>query len=325
LVLVKASEGYRPLFLLDGTKSWCEITDIHFYTAEGIKFSLGHGWFDIVRKDGPVEGERRWCYSPDNPNLDFHTNCTRKVKVDYVSKGPFFVSVTKPDYKSRGRFVELYLPFDMFNWAHQPDFSVSQHENGQTVYDLWGIEELGVGLTVEAGEKPTTREQAQEEEFAVMVKEVDPEMAGIYTAYRTKVKERKRLEKEVEEAKARLEAFGYVSWIDGLLKPIGEAMLKRPELKNRWMDILGPSGIGARTSLHFYKNGVPEAEKFNGNNCLSIKFEPDDICIGKLRLVDTAVDTKEFKAGTVGEMNGLNHPLVEMPKSIEALVKWTTH
>lgn len=324
LSLARASDGYRPLFLYDGDIA-LELTDIHFFTPEGIKFSTGHGWFDIVKKDGPVEGERHWRQSLDCPSLDFNMVCERKRKADFDSKEPFYIPRKRPEYKSKGRFVELFLPFSRFKWVCRDDFMVSQHEETQTVYALWGIEELGVGLKVAAGQRQVTKEQREEEEFAALIAGTDPELRAIYIAYRDKIKEEKRLEKEVEDAKARLEKFGRASWIGDLLRPIGQAMLKRPELVGREVEVSGPFGIGARTSLCFYKKGVDKSSHDAYMDAYWIEFDPGDIYVGELRLVDVNTDSKDFKPGTIGEMNGLNHPLVEMPKTIEALVKWATH
>ena len=140
-----------------------------------------------------------------------------------------------------------------------------------------------------------------------------------YADYQTK---RKELENQIEKAQGKLEALKHPSWVEEIVKPIAKALLKH--LPCRYYEILGPFGMGSRTSIHFYKNGVTEKTKFEGRNCLGIEFNPTDLENGRLSIVDYETDTGEFKRGTIREMHGFNHPLIEIEPTakIKDLLKW---
>ena len=108
------------------------------------------------------------------------------------------------------------------------------------------------------------------------------------------------------------------NWATCLIKPIAEAML--PLLPGRYFEILGPVGIGARVSIHFYRNGVKKEDRWKDSNCLSITFEPANLQKGELQAVDNLTDTNKYAIGTIGEINGLNHPSVKIPE--DADVQW---
>lgn len=139
------------------------------------------------------------------------------------------------------------------------------------------------------------------------------EEAGI----EAKVKQR---EKQIERLKKKLDKLPF--WQDALIKPIAEELIKH--FPDRRYEILGPFGLSSETAIHFYRIGVDEKHKLDGDNCISIAFRPGDLDKGELRIADRKTNTGEFRAGTIGEMNGMNHP--EIPLSpdttIEELLKW---
>lgn len=135
-----------------------------------------------------------------------------------------------------------------------------------------------------------------------------------------------KLETQIDRAKARLarlekarSELQHPSWIDILIKPIAEAMSKR--LPDRTVDILGPCGITCATAIHFYKKGVDNKDKFNGDNCISITFRPA-ADLPDLTVIDYSVDTQEFKPGTLGEINGMNHPSIPIQDDIDWLLSF---
>lgn len=132
-----------------------------------------------------------------------------------------------------------------------------------------------------------------------------------------------RLERKTQWHKRRLDRLGWgPSWIDELLQPIAEMMLKH--LPGRHYDILGPFGIPANTSIHFYKDSVDNTTRFLDDNCLSVSFRPGDLSKGELLVVDYKVNTKRFAPGTIGEMNDLNYLSQGIPMNadIQWLVDW---
>jgi hypothetical protein len=102
-----------------------------------------------------------------------------------------------------------------------------------------------------------------------------------------------------------------LSWIGGLIEPIARGMCKR--MQGYKYSILGPFGIGARTSIHFSKGDSPAK---------SITFEPGQL--PELRVVDFRTNTKSFAPGSMGEINGFNFPCVQVPDnaSIQWFIDW---
>lgn len=127
-------------------------------------------------------------------------------------------------------------------------------------------------------------------------------------------------EKQIERLKKKLDKLP--GWTDALLKPIAEELIK--QFPDRYYDILGPFGLSSETAIHFYRIGVDEKHKFDGDNCISITFRPGNLENGELRLVDHKTNTGEFREGTLGEMNGMNHPTIPLSPdtTIEELLKW---
>lgn len=127
-------------------------------------------------------------------------------------------------------------------------------------------------------------------------------------------------EKQIERLKKKLKNLP--CWQDALIKPIAEELVKH--FPDRQYEILGPFGLSAEVGLHLYRIGVDKKHKFDGDNCISITFRPGDLEKGELRIVDYKKDTGEFRKGTLGEVNGMNHP--EIPLSpdttIQELLKW---
>ena len=115
-------------------------------------------------------------------------------------------------------------------------------------------------------------------------------------------------EKQIERLKKKLDKLPF--WKDALIKPIAEELIKH--FPDRCYDILGPFGLSSETSIHFYRTGVDEKHKFDGDNCISITFRPGDLEKGELRIVDHKTNTGEFREGTLGEVNGMNHPTIPL-------------
>jgi hypothetical protein len=86
--------------------------------------------------------------------------------------------------------------------------------------------------------------------------------------------------------------------------------------------LLGPFGISCEASIHFYRKGVPEKERFNEGNCYSITFCPGKLEEGELFIRDRTVDTGFYRKGTIGEMNGMNHPNHPFLWTEENLMEW---
>lgn len=115
------------------------------------------------------------------------------------------------------------------------------------------------------------------------------------------------LEKLVRDAEQARRDLSKLSWITCLIEPLARGMRKL--LPGTTCSILGPFGIGARTSIHFEKDGVVQH---------SITFEPGQL--PDLRVVDGRVNTGQYKEGTIGAMNGFNYRTVSVPEN--ATIQW---
>ena len=144
--------------------------------------------------------------------------------------------------------------------------------------------------------------------------EFQSEYVAAYSSYKAesdrleaKIEER---EAQIERLKARRESLACPTWIDALVKPIAD--LLAAEYPDRDCAMLGPHGICARVSLHLYRKGLSDTVRFQDGNYLSITFEPGDLGMGELRLVDYTQHTRAVAPNTIGEVNGMNHPSIPM-------------
>lgn len=125
------------------------------------------------------------------------------------------------------------------------------------------------------------------------------------------------IEAELSAIKDELAALKRPSWVDRVVRPIGEMILSK--LPGYRMEIWGPFGLCSETSIHFYKEGVPQEKE--EDNCRLITFVPSHSEGGfDLFIRDTKKDTGEYRPGTIGYRNGMNNPRVEIPESAD--VDW---
>ena len=108
-------------------------------------------------------------------------------------------------------------------------------------------------------------------------------------------------------------------FITDLVEPIARQM---EELTGWKAEVLGPFGICCEVSIHLHRPTRRKPKQpFARRNCRSITFVPLDAKNGwRLGIRNSGVDTGDFKRGTIGEMNGMNHPTLEIPP--DADVRW---
>ena len=143
-----------------------------------------------------------------------------------------------------------------------------------------------------------------------------------YYSYR---KESDRIQALIDKKKeqiVRLEKkrnkLDHPSWIETIIEPIAKELIRH--FPRRHYDVLGPLGLCARTSIHFYKNGVPDNKKCEGDNCLSITFTPDGLheeCQTTLSVTDYSKNTGRYPVGSIGEINGMNYPRIPIDDNLE--------
>ena len=123
---------------------------------------------------------------------------------------------------------------------------------------------------------------------------------------------------QIDGLENRLYKIAHVSWIDEIIEPIAKAMTE--QLPDRHYEVLGPFGLCARVSIHFYRDEITGQSRWKGDNTLSITFDPADLNAGDIQIVDYETNTGRFAKGTLGEVNGMNYPTIPMPETIEGLI-----
>lgn len=124
-----------------------------------------------------------------------------------------------------------------------------------------------------------------------------------------------------------------------IIEPLGEKLAARYSSTVSYISVvMGPSGLGARTTIALYRQDTHERwEKYHRDrhgakarllgNALQygahhITFE----CTGeqkrRLLVVDYSVTMRSFPPGTIGYLNGFNHPTKPVP--LAANLDWFT-
>jgi len=310
LTLRRRATFFKPFYVED-----YRLKDIHFFDEEGLKFSTGHGWFDAYWED---DG---WKFQSQIMRLAFGIQYARKRKTDFGLDIAYYI----PRKAERGeKHAELYIPLKAYEGETVNDATYHQYEENRVYYDLYTLKDLHVGVLVRGRTSEITEEQADQEAFEESVGNLEEPYRGIVTNYVERLthydRERDRLRGQIEEGKAQLDKLECPFWIDEILRPIAEHLLEQPEFADRTYDVLGPFGIGSRASIHLYKKGVPKELKFKDENCVSITFEPGNLQAGELRIVDYSRNLQRFAPGTIGELNGFNHPTIPMKRNTRELV-----
>ena len=106
------------------------------------------------------------------------------------------------------------------------------------------------------------------------------------------------------------------SWIECLVKPIAEQLIDL--FPGYTYEISGPFGMNSRTSIWFNPG------KTTSESSYYITFVPGNLDNGELMIEDSETDTGQFPSGSMGELNGDNHPHIPIPNTmkIEELLKW---
>ena len=159
------------------------------------------------------------------------------------------------------------------------------------------------------------------------------ELEKIQKSYQRKQKlyhtKEKTLNTQIENAREVLEALKnsgskltYPHHHKNYLEPIAKELIK--VFKNRTWKILGPFGLNCESAIHLTKKGVTGEKRFEDNNLLSVDFRLSSDKNGNniLVLVNRLKDSGRYPKGSIGQMNGCNYEEVEMPKTIEDLVKF---
>ena len=129
-------------------------------------------------------------------------------------------------------------------------------------------------------------------------------------------------ERQIERLKSRRDRLRYVSWVDEIVDPIAKEMMKHLPVKS--YDILGPFGMSAEVPIHFHKSDPPNRDEWHDIDIISICILPLDLDKGEIGIRDQTVNTGQYASGTMGELNGMNHPTIPITPdmTIDDLVEY---
>lgn len=128
--------------------------------------------------------------------------------------------------------------------------------------------------------------------------------------YERKIQE---CERKIEYYKKQRKKLKWVSWVDVIVGGFAKEICDRFDLH---YDIYGPFGMSCRTSVYFCKK-----EKFNicEDQVIKITIVPQNLVSGLL-CYETGETTNEYQKGSIGEMNGYNNVIAELPNDINEII-----
>jgi len=119
----------------------------------------------------------------------------------------------------------------------------------------------------------------------------------------------KATQKRLDSLNTEYNTMSYPHWTEYYLTPIAEALTQ--EFPNSRYEIGGPFGLDCETSISLHRD--KELLAF-------LQFIPGNLNEGEIFLRDYTIDTHRFSPGTIGEMNGMNHPNIAIP--MDADIHW---
>lgn len=95
-------------------------------------------------------------------------------------------------------------------------------------------------------------------------------------------------------------------WMNYLIPPIARKICKAKGWDG--FRLLGPAGLSCHVWVDFVSNGKA---------IYGILLSDPDLDTGEMKLVNMRLDTGEYKQGTIGELNGLNHPRISVSSDFD--------
>lgn len=133
---------------------------------------------------------------------------------------------------------------------------------------------------------------------------------------REKIQEREkqidRLKKKLDKREKAYYEKDFPNWIETIVKPLMHDLEDKTGLHG---EIYGPFGLCCKTSIYLRED---MEKSITEQSTLHITIEPpmDD---GKI-YYETGEVKEEYAKGSIGELNGMNRVMVELPDTIEAIV-----
>ena len=131
----------------------------------------------------------------------------------------------------------------------------------------------------------------------------------------------KKLDKRIEELqKKHSNLWACSGWITIIAAALTDKISEH--YPQNEVEMLGPFGLGAKVHISVFvdKEAALRDKYDDGNYIGGITITPGDLDKGELRLVDTFTNTGGYQPGTIGALNGFNHPEMDMPETFEELI-----
>ena len=120
---------------------------------------------------------------------------------------------------------------------------------------------------------------------------------------------------EIEETINQLQEEKQDLWFNGWWSKILAGAL-RDQIQAHYpgltVELCGPFGLGSHMLISVYEDNITTSydDHYSQDNFTgSITICPGDLDEGELRLVNTKENTNQYSQGTLGAVNGLNHPI----------------
>lgn len=121
-----------------------------------------------------------------------------------------------------------------------------------------------------------------------------------------------RLKKRISKRKDDYYKKKYPGWIETIVEPLMRGLEKETGLHG---EIYGPFGLCCKTSIYLRED---MGKSITEQDTIHITLEPP--YEGKL-FYETGEIKGEYRKDSIGELNGMNNVLEELPDSIEEIVK----
>lgn len=126
---------------------------------------------------------------------------------------------------------------------------------------------------------------------------------------------REKLHEQEKQIDQKFEKLRSPSWIDEIIRPIAKELA--PLVPHDSWNVLGPFGIGCTVAIHFYPEGFHDTKPDDWKSVRSITFRPLELQRGAIGVVDYSVNTGRYPKDSIGDVNGLNYPTIELDPEMD--------
>ena len=129
-----------------------------------------------------------------------------------------------------------------------------------------------------------------------------------------------RIQNEIVKLQNKVSEFGAALWINEVIRPIAKEL--EAVFPGMVTMVVGPTGMMSAVTVLVHPADLSEDDKLKGKSCRSVTFLP--MPDGAIAVRDYSSNTSEYPEGSIGALNGLNHPIHEMPSdgNIEWIIGW---